>query len=141
VTARRKLDSAAVEDYCGAKPSSKRTKPFGPEPIVFKIRGKMFALLGEHAGHESVSLKCDPERSTTLRESFAAIVPGWHLNKEHWNTLHLDGSLATSLVHELIDHSYELVAAKATSRRSPSRPRRASAARTRGRGRRRAAAS
>jgi predicted DNA-binding protein (MmcQ/YjbR family) len=135
------VTSRQVEAFCLAKPSTRRSKPFGPDAIVFKVRGKIFAILGAHAGHDAISLKCDPERSTTLRESFAAIVPGWHLNKEHWNTLHLDGSLARSLVHELIDHSYELVAAKATSRRSPSRPRRASAARTGGRVRRRASAS
>jgi predicted DNA-binding protein (MmcQ/YjbR family) len=110
VTSRRKhLSLVEVAAHCLAKPKAVRTRPFGPEPLVFKVSKKMFALLGHLNGNEIVSVKCDPERSTTLRTSFAAIVPGYHLNKEHWNTLVLDGSLATSLVLELVDHSYDLV--------------------------------
>jgi predicted DNA-binding protein (MmcQ/YjbR family) len=75
---------------------------------VFKVAGRMFALLGRLDGNDVVSLKCEPERSSVLRTSFPAIVPGYHLNKEHWNTLVLDGSLPAPLVTELIDHSYDL---------------------------------
>lgn len=132
------MTSAEVSAYCLAKPGSKRTKPFGPDPTVFKVATKMFALVGHWQGREIVSLKCDPVRSGFLRTSFDEIVPGYHLNKEHWNTLFLDGALPRSLVAELVDHSYELVA---TSRRRPSRPRRASAARSRGPAPRRRAAS
>ncbi len=115
----RKLRYADVAAHCAKQPGSQRTRPFGPEPLVFKVGGKIFALLGHREGHDSVSLKCDPERSTVLRTSYAAIIPGYHLNKEHWNTLILDGSLPASLVKQLIDHSYELVSG--ASRGSPRR--------------------
>lgn len=103
---------AFVAAHCLAKPRSVRSTPFGPEPYVYKIGGKIFALLGHWQGKEIVSVKCDPDRSTSLRASFASIVPGYHLNKEHWNTLFLDGSLDESLISELIDHSYDLVKPK-----------------------------
>lgn len=111
------LSLTEVAAYCDSKPGSSRTWPFGPSPLVFKAAGKMFALLGHLEGMEVVSLKCDPERSIVLRASFGAIVPGYHLNKAHWNTLYLDGSLPPSLVHELIDHAIDLVVG------SPRRPR------------------
>ena len=102
------LDLAAIASYCDSKPGSAGTRPFGPEPLVFKAAGKMFALLGHLDGNEVVSLKCDPDRSAVLRTSFRAIVPGYHLNKEHWNTVVLDGSVPPPLVTELIDHSFDL---------------------------------
>jgi predicted DNA-binding protein (MmcQ/YjbR family) len=101
--------SAEVAAYCGSRPGATATRPFGPEPLVFKVAGKMFALLGELNGQAVVSLKCDPDRASVLRASFAAITPGYHLNKEHWNTLVLDGSLPAPLIEELIDHSFDLV--------------------------------
>jgi predicted DNA-binding protein (MmcQ/YjbR family) len=113
-----RLTLAKIAAYCDTKSGAVRTTPFGPEPLVFKVAGRMFALLGHLDGNEVVSLKCDPERSAVLRASYDAIVPGYHLNKEHWNTLILDGSLPPPLVTELIDHSYEL-----TNKKKPSKPR------------------
>lgn len=98
-----------VEAYCDQKANSQRTLPFGPSPLVYKLGGKIFALLGEYRDRECVSLKCDPDRSVVLRVSYPAIIPGYHLNKTHWNTVLLDGSVPKGLLWELIDHSYDLV--------------------------------
>jgi predicted DNA-binding protein (MmcQ/YjbR family) len=111
MTARRSSPRLAdVEAYCDEKPGSARSRPFGPEPLVFKVKGKMFALLLRRRDAPAiVNLKCDPERALMLRASFPAITPGYHANKVHWNSLLLDGSLPGPLVTELIDHSYDLV--------------------------------
>lgn len=86
--------------------------PFGPETLVFKIGGKMFALLSlDKATH--INLKCDPERAIELRESYSGVTPGFHMNKKHWNTICFNEDLEEKLVLELIDHSYALVAKKA----------------------------
>lgn len=116
----RALGSAEVAAYCGSRPGASACRPFGPEPLVFKAAGKMFALLGDREGQAAVSLKADPDRSALLRRSFSAITPGYHLNKEHWNTVRLDGTVPAALVTELIDHSYDLVTRKLRpARRQP----------------------
>ncbi|MDA7888719.1 MmcQ/YjbR family DNA-binding protein [Akkermansiaceae bacterium] len=83
--------------------------PFGPEVLVYKVLGKMFATLGFEEEVGRMNLKCDPERALELRDEHEAIIPGYHMNKKHWNTLVLDESLPASLVSELIGHSYDLV--------------------------------
>ncbi len=108
---------AAVQARCEEKANSVLTTPFGPTPYVYKVGGKMFALLGTRDGVETVSLKCDPERSAMLRASFPAITGGYHLNKDHWNTVRLDGTVPPALIRELVDHAYDLIASKATQRR------------------------
>ncbi|MCW5876254.1 MAG: MmcQ/YjbR family DNA-binding protein [Anaerolineales bacterium] len=95
-----------------SKPGAEASYPFGPGALVFKVAGKMFALLGEDEAIESINLKCDPQDALALRAAHPAITPGYHMNKKHWNTLLLDGSLPDELVLELIDQSYDLVAAK-----------------------------
>jgi predicted DNA-binding protein (MmcQ/YjbR family) len=102
---------------CLAKPGATEDYPFGDEVAVFKVAGRMFALvplvpLGPPPGN--VSLKCDPELAAALRARYAAITPGYHLNKRHWNTVALDGSVPDDELLELIDHSYELVVARLT---------------------------
>ena len=94
---------------CAAKAGAVETHPFGAETTVYKVGGKMFALLPRGAEPPRVSLKCDPEWSEVLREAYAAVQPGYHLNKKHWNTILLDGSIPDDEVEELIEHSYELV--------------------------------
>jgi len=91
--------------YCLNKLGAEQTYPFGPEPIVMKVGGKMFALITD----DRISLKCDPVIAENLREQHAAITPGYHLNKKHWNTVHVDGSLPPDEITDMIDHSYELV--------------------------------
>ena len=85
--------------------------PFGPEVLVYKMGGKMFATLGMDDEMARMNLKCDPNRAVELREEHEGILPGYHINKKHWNNLVLDDSLQGSLVVELIEHSYELVVA------------------------------
>ncbi|MFI8895286.1 MmcQ/YjbR family DNA-binding protein [Streptomyces paradoxus] len=93
--------NAAVEDF-----------PFSPEISVFKVRGKLFALSSLDARPLKANLKCDPEEAIRLRrEHEGLIVPGWHMNKRHWNTVTVDGGLPDQLVRELIEDSYDLVVA------------------------------
>lgn len=99
---------------CGAKPGSAEGYPFGDEIAVFKVAGRMFALVSLDQPPGSVSLKCDPHWAVSLRARYAAVTPGYHLNKRHWNTVTLDGSVSDEELLELIDHSYELVVARLT---------------------------
>ncbi|MFH0892980.1 MAG: MmcQ/YjbR family DNA-binding protein [Bacteroidota bacterium] len=97
-----------IREYCLAKPYVSEGLPFGDDTLVFKVHGKMFALANLDSDL-SINLKCEPEKAISLREQFPAITPGYHMNKIHWNTLMMDGSLDKNLICELIDHSYELV--------------------------------
>ena len=94
---------------CANQRGAVETYPFGPDTAVYKVGGKMFALLPHSAKPPRVSLKCDPEWSELLRKAYAAVQPGYHLNKKHWNTVLLDGSIPDEELGELIAHSYELV--------------------------------
>lgn len=95
--------------YCLAKKHVKEDFPFGDATLVFKVKGKIFAIAGLDEPSLKVNLKCDPERALDLRERFAEIVPGYHMNKRHWNTIEFESGLSHSLLKELIDHSYQLV--------------------------------
>jgi predicted DNA-binding protein (MmcQ/YjbR family) len=101
-----------LRDYLLSFTGSEETFPFNPETSVFKVGGKMFAL--SRLGEESlrVSLKCEPRLAEALREAHAAVIPGYHLNKRHWNTVILDGSLSEEVVREMIEDSYDLVVSK-----------------------------
>jgi predicted DNA-binding protein (MmcQ/YjbR family) len=99
---------------CGAKPGSAEDYPFGDGVALFKVARRMFALVSLGPPPGSVSLKCDPDLADGLRARYAAITPGYHLNKRHWNTVALDGSVPDEELLELIDHSYELVTARLT---------------------------
>jgi predicted DNA-binding protein (MmcQ/YjbR family) len=94
---------------CAGLRGAEETYPFGPDTAVYKVAGKMFALLPHSAVPPHVSLKCDPEWSEVLRKAYDSVQPGYHLNKKHWNTITLDGSISDDEVNELIEHSYELV--------------------------------
>ena len=90
--------------------------PFGEDVLVFKVMGKMFALLPIEEIPIRINLKCDPEQAILLREQFDAVAPGFHQNKKHWNTLTLDGTLSPEFVEKWIDHSYDLIVAKLTKK-------------------------
>lgn len=105
-----------IRDHLLAMTGSEETTPFGPEVLVYKVGGKMFALLGWQNLPVTVNLKCDPERAVLLREEHAAIAPGYHMNKQHWNTLTLDRTLDDALVFELVQHSYDLIVASLTKK-------------------------
>ena len=107
--------------------------PFGPATSVVKVAGKMFALSGLGSRPVRVSLKCEPELAELLRAGHEAIAPGYHLNKRHWNTVTLDGSLPDAMVYDMVEDSYDLVVAglpKATRERLGWRPERLSAGRS-----------
>lgn len=104
-------DLVAVRDWLMQCPECSEETPFGPEVLVYKVAGKMFALLSPDEIPASLNLKCDPERAIELRDRHEAILPGYHMNKRHWNTLRLDGSLPSGLIQELIHHSHALVVA------------------------------
>lgn len=101
-----------LKAYCLAKPGSSAGYPFGEGALVFKVLDRMFCLISEDADPLQMNLKCDPDDALALRNQYEAILPGYHMNKKHWNTLVLDGSLPQRLVNELIDHSYDLVVKK-----------------------------
>ncbi len=103
------MDLPDVIAHFLSKPGAEETTPFGPDVLVYKVGGKMFGLAVPEEFPARINLKCDPERSVILRDEHDSILPGYHMNKRHWNTLVLDGSLASKLVSELIDHSYALV--------------------------------
>ena len=94
---------------CLGPPHVEECTPFGPETLVFKVAGKLFALTTPDEFPPRMNLKCDPDRAMDLRDRHPAVLPGYHMNKRHWNTLVLDGSLPSPLVAELIRHSYDLV--------------------------------
>jgi predicted DNA-binding protein (MmcQ/YjbR family) len=100
-----------LEELCAAIlafPEAKEELPFGPDTLVYKVRGKIFALVAPESP-PSVSLKCNPILATMLRDTYPAVTPGYHLNKQHWNTVIVDGSVPESELREWIAHSYELV--------------------------------
>ena len=99
---------------CLAKPGSAEEYPFGDEVAVFKVAGRMFALVPLGGSPGNISLKCDPDLALGLRARYAAITAGYHLNKRHWNTVELDGSVPDEELLDLIDHSYDLVVARLT---------------------------
>lgn len=97
---------------CGSLPESVEEYPFGDGVAVFKVGGRMFALVSLDGDRGSVNLKCDPDIAVDLRARHPAVRPGYHQNKRHWNTVELDGSIADDELGEMIDHSYELVVAQ-----------------------------
>ncbi len=102
------MDIEEVREYCLNNNKVTESFPFDNETLVFKVLGKMFCLLSL-SNPASINLKCKPERAIELREEFAEIKPGFHMNKKHWNTIELEGTLPPSLITEMIDNSYNLV--------------------------------
>ncbi len=98
-----------IREHCLLKKGVTEDLPFGDDTLVFRVMNKIF-LLTNLEGELRLNLKCDPERAIELREQYPAIIPGYHMNKKHWNTLIMDGSLSMEIVFSLIDHSYALVA-------------------------------
>ena len=95
-------------------PNAVREYPFGEEVAVYKTNDKMFALLAEGSNPVRISLKCDPQLSEVLREKYESVMPGYHLNKKHWNTIVLSGQLPWEDIQGFIRHSYDLVTGKST---------------------------
>jgi predicted DNA-binding protein (MmcQ/YjbR family) len=113
------MTPAALRRACLSKPGAIEEFPFNPENSVFKVAGKIFAITALRSRPLHVALKCEPGLAEQLRASHPAITPGYHLNKRHWNTIVLDGSLPDTMVRDMIEDSYDLIVAalpKATQR-------------------------
>lgn len=103
------MDPGELRDHCLSFTGAEETFPFGPRTSVFKVAGKMFALSQLGADSLRVSLKCELELAEALREAYPAVIPGYHLNKRHWNTVIIDGSLPDETIRDMIEDSYALV--------------------------------
>ena len=104
------MNIESLRDYCLSKPGAEETMPFGPDTLVYKVNNKIFLLVGLDSADLRFNVKCDPDKAIELRDEYACVLPGFHMNKKHWNTVVVDGSVSTALLKEWIDHSYTLVA-------------------------------
>src|SRR4051794_17771720 len=106
------MNPTELRALCLSFTGSEETFPFGPRTSVFKVAGKMFALSQLGAPSLRVSLKCEPELAEALRGAYTAVIPGYHLNKRHWNTVIIDGSLPEQTIRDMIEDSYDLVVSR-----------------------------
>ena len=113
------MDPQQLKAACLALPGAVEDFPFGDEVSVFKVAGKMFAASHLDSQPLQLSVKCDPDLAVQLRAAHPAIAPGYHLNKRHWNTITLDGSLPDQMVTDLLGDSYDLVVASLPKARRP----------------------
>jgi len=97
-----------LREYCISKPEVSESFPFDEDTLVFKVRDKIFVLTSLTPPF-NINVKCDPELAVSLRERYSFVIPGYHMNKKHWNTVMIDDTVSDSLLREWIDHSYELV--------------------------------
>src|SRR6266478_2958906 len=103
------MDLAQFREYCLSKPRATEGTPFGPDVLVFKVRGKMFALAALEEIPTTANLKCDPDLALDLRDRYEQVRPGYHMNKKHWNTVEIESGIPDAELQKMIDHSYELV--------------------------------
>lgn len=113
------MNAAELRDHLLSFLGTEETFPFGPNTSVFKVSGKMFAIAQLGADELSVSLKCEPALAEQLREAHAEVIPGYHLNKRHWNTVSLGGSLPEQTLKDMIEDSYDLVVSDLPRSRRP----------------------
>jgi predicted DNA-binding protein (MmcQ/YjbR family) len=106
------MNIETLREYCLSKPGAEETLPFGPETLVYKVEGKAFLLTGLDSEDLRFNVKCNPEKALELREEYSCVLPGWHMNKKHWNTILVDGSVPWKQLREWIDDSYNLVKPK-----------------------------
>ena len=106
------MNIESIREYCLLKPGVEESLPFGPDTLVFKSSGKIFLLTSLDSEELRFNVKCDPDKAIELREEFSCVLPGYHMNKKHWNTIVVDGSASSKQLNEWIDHSYELVNSK-----------------------------
>jgi predicted DNA-binding protein (MmcQ/YjbR family) len=107
------MDAETIREYCLSKKGTEESMPFGEDTLVIKVMGKMFLLMNLY-GDLRINLKCDPIKAMELREQYPVVLPGYHMNKLHWNTVMIDGSVSEREIETWIDHSYELVVASLT---------------------------
>ena len=104
------MNIETLREYCLSMAGAEETLPFGPDTLVYKVGGKAFLLTGLDSEELRFNVKCDPDKALELREEFPCVLPGWHMNKKHWNTIVVAGSVSVKQLKEWIDHSYNLVA-------------------------------
>jgi len=117
------MDVAEFREYCLTKPGGSEDTPFGPDVLVFKVGGKMFALAALDEVPTTVNLKCDPDLARDLRDRYEQVGPGYHMNKKHWNTVAIDSGIPDVELRRMIDHSYELVVERLPKAARPNRRR------------------
>ena len=105
------MDIESLREYCISKKNATESFPFGDNTLVFKTNGKIFALVNLD-GDLSINLKCDPVFALELRERYTSVIPGYHMNKKHWNTVRIDGSVPDRELYSWIDHSFDRVNGK-----------------------------
>jgi predicted DNA-binding protein (MmcQ/YjbR family) len=105
------MDIVTLREYCISKKGATESFPFGDDTLVFKVKDKIFALVNLDGEH-SINLKCDPALAIELRERYSDVTPGYHMNKKHWNTVMLNGSVPDKELFSWVDHSYDLIAGK-----------------------------
>jgi predicted DNA-binding protein (MmcQ/YjbR family) len=103
------MNIETLRNYCINKKAVTEEFPFGPDTLVFKVKGKVFLLTSLDSEGFQFNVKCDPEKAIELRDRYDAVQPGYHMNKKHWNTVIVDGSIPGILLKEMIDDSYNLV--------------------------------
>lgn len=105
------MNIEAIREYILKKPAVTEGFPFGEDTLVFKVNEKIFLLAGLDSSPLQFNVKCDPDKAIELREEYTeSVLPGYHMNKKHWNTIIVDGRLSAGQLKEMIDHSYDLVA-------------------------------
>jgi predicted DNA-binding protein (MmcQ/YjbR family) len=103
------MNIESLRAYCLAKKMVEETLPFGPDTLVYKVAGKIFLLCSLTAEQLKFNVKCDPDNAMVLRDQYPCVQPGYHMNKQHWNTIIADGSVSVKLLQQWIDESYNLV--------------------------------
>jgi predicted DNA-binding protein (MmcQ/YjbR family) len=114
------MDIEAFRNYCLSKTDAEETFPFGPDTLVYKVKGKIFAITGLDSDVFDVNLKCDPQYALELRDTYPEVRPGFHMNKKHWNTVTFDGEVSDAMLKSWIDHSYDLVSGVKKKRKGSS---------------------
>lgn len=99
-------------EYCLSRPKATEGTPFGPDTLVFKVAGKIFAITALDGIPARANLKCDPDLALELRDRYEQVRPGYHMNKKHWNTVEIEAGIPDQEIRNMIDHSYDLVAKK-----------------------------
>ena len=103
------MDLAQFREYCLGKPNATEETPFGPDTLVFKVAGKIFAITALDEVPARANLKCEPDLALELRDRYEQVRPGYHMNKKHWNTVKIESGIPVTELRKMIDHSYELV--------------------------------
>ena len=110
------MDLAKFREYCLSRPGATEGTPFGPDTLVFKVGGKIFAITSLDEIPPRANLKCNPDLALELRDRYEQVSPGYHMNKKHWNTVEIESGIPDIELRKMIDHSYDLVAKKLSRR-------------------------